>query len=576
MELRLTKLKSDFNNIITVRNNVKNVFDILQVRIDKLRQIYSEFINSNKNDMFVFGLDSFHFQSKLIDIEYDDMKRLFLAINNRMYCEYFKLHKIIVEYISKNINDKRSIDLVKINNYPVYKDLEPFKEYKFEIVLDIHENILNLLGVIISILNNKENELSIHKTKQNIGLNIDNFITTFNFNLSVMREKITMFIAYIEFFHKMHSKYIKRFSNKIQLMYTHINNDIKFDDSIEISKNKKRELIDEFISNHVDKELLKDLKTSIGSETNSEVSSGSKSSLNTPTIVNSDIDYIKLEDIKMSPLNMDNININSISSSPIYREKRDIKKIFKTNVHKVTNMLKLCKSKPEDIIDAKISNSDLQKIFSGINKSCDSIINDDDNNLTIKNIDDIPYLPIDFENYNEDFELINDKNDKYTIDKLSKTDDNVIINLPNNNNNNNNNTGDIIKNTNLESKSVNIQIDEIYPKDNKIIDNVSREIEKQIYANNKLLVDIIEEKVDIIEEKVDIIEEKVDIIEEKEDIIEEKEDIIEEKVDIIEEQEDIIEEKEDIIEEKEDVIDETVKLNDGHKKKKRTYNKKKK
>ena len=79
------------NNIIEIRTNVKNVFDILQVRIDKLRQLYSEFIKNNKNDMLVFGLDSFHFQSKLIDIEYDDMKRLFSAINNRMYCEYFKL-----------------------------------------------------------------------------------------------------------------------------------------------------------------------------------------------------------------------------------------------------------------------------------------------------------------------------------------------------------------------------------------------------------------------------------------------------------------------------------------------------
>ena len=44
MEIRLVKLKGDFNNIITTRNNVKSVFDILQVRIDKLRQIYSEFI----------------------------------------------------------------------------------------------------------------------------------------------------------------------------------------------------------------------------------------------------------------------------------------------------------------------------------------------------------------------------------------------------------------------------------------------------------------------------------------------------------------------------------------------------
>jgi len=146
METRLVKLKGEFNNIITIRNTVKNVFDILQVRINKLKLFYSEFIKNSKNDMFVFGLDSFRFQSKLIDIEYDDMKRLFLAINNRMYCEYFKLNKIIVDYIIKNITDKKIIDLIKVNNFPVYKDLEPYKEYKFEYILEIHENILNLLG----------------------------------------------------------------------------------------------------------------------------------------------------------------------------------------------------------------------------------------------------------------------------------------------------------------------------------------------------------------------------------------------------------------------------------------------
>ena len=96
MEITLVKLKGEFNGIINIRNNVKNVFDILQIRIDSLREIYSEFIKTNKNETFVFGLDTFHFQSKLIDIEYNDMRRLFLAINNRMYCQYFKLHKIIV------------------------------------------------------------------------------------------------------------------------------------------------------------------------------------------------------------------------------------------------------------------------------------------------------------------------------------------------------------------------------------------------------------------------------------------------------------------------------------------------
>ena len=67
---------------------------------------------------------------------------------------YFKLHKIIVEYILTNIDDKKITDIVKVNNYPVYKDLEPYKEYKFETILDIHENILNLLNILMGSLSN--------------------------------------------------------------------------------------------------------------------------------------------------------------------------------------------------------------------------------------------------------------------------------------------------------------------------------------------------------------------------------------------------------------------------------------
>ena len=376
MEERILKIKNDFNNIITVRNNVKNVFDILQVRIDRLRQIYSEFIQTNKNEMFVFGLDSFHFQSKLIDIEYEDMKRLFLAINNRMYCEYFKLHKIIVDYISKNITDKKSADLIKINNYPVYKDLEPYKEYKFEIILDVHENILNLLSILISIVNNKENELMIHKTKQSIGLNIDNFITSFSFNINIMREKILMYTTYIEFFHKMHSKYLKRFSNKIQLMYTHITNDIKFDDSIEISKNKKKELIDEITSNNIDKDLLKELRTSIGSETNSETSLdiSNNSIVNTPN--ESPINRKKNIKNDIMPF-FDNLISTNMNSSLLgnKKEKKDMREIFKKNVHKVTNMLQLCKQKNNEITGNKFNDNEIRDIFNGIDQSCDSIIN---------------------------------------------------------------------------------------------------------------------------------------------------------------------------------------------------------
>ena len=239
MEVRITNLQHEFNVISLIRNKIMNIFELLKNKMDKLKILHSDFIKNSKSQLFVFGLDSFHFQSKLIDLEYDDMNRMFLAINNRMYCEYFKLYKIIVSYISENISDKKVMEIIKGNNFPIYKDLEPFKDYKFDTILEIHENILNLLNSIISIINNRENELSLHKTKQLIGLNIDNFVNSFNFEIVVMKEKINLFLSYIEFFHNLHEKYLTRFTNKIHLMLTHINSDIHFDDNIENNSSSK-------------------------------------------------------------------------------------------------------------------------------------------------------------------------------------------------------------------------------------------------------------------------------------------------------------------------------------------------
>ena len=371
METRLVKLKGEFNNIITIRNTVKNVFDILQVRINKLKLFYSEFIKNSKNDMFVFGLDSFRFQSKLIDIEYDDMKRLFLAINNRMYCEYFKLHKIIVEYILTNIDDKKITDIVKVNNYPVYKDLEPYKEYKFETILDIHENILNLLNILMGSLSNKENELSIHKTKQRIGLNIDNFITTFSFNIIVLREKIIMFITYIEFFHKMHTKYLTRFSNKIQLMHTHINNDIKFDENM---NKKDGEISEEMFDNNI----YENQNFGMNSDFNTLSDKESSITLETPLMQIQDYDEINSSSRPSTPGSTSTTTTNNSLSNAFVNiigrnradtsdTKRNITEIIKDNVAKVSNIFQICKPKNNKIVEPKLSSEELDKMFINVN-----------------------------------------------------------------------------------------------------------------------------------------------------------------------------------------------------------------
>jgi hypothetical protein len=308
----------------------------------------------------------------LIDIEYDDTKRLFMAIGNRMYCEYFKLNKIIIEYILNNIKDKKITEIIKINNYPVYKDLEPFKEYKFETLMDIHENILKMLSILVSELNNKENELTIHKTKQHIGLNIDNFVTTFNFNNNVMKERITMFITYIEFFHKLHTKYLKRFSNKIQLIYTDINNDIKFDESLEInsssssSGSSKVKIINQY--NIVDSENESNKSNKINKILSMEKDSG----------VLSDSSSISSKSDENIP-NIPNIQTSSNND----------------------NLDKLDENDGIDL-DKSVSDEEMNELFLNIESSCESIIN--------KNKD------------SHEVEVINTPLTKENIDKIESND----------------------------------------------------------------------------------------------------------------------------------------------------------
>jgi len=228
--------------------------------------------------------------------------------------------------------------------------LEPYKEYKFETIQDIHENILNFISILNSMLSNKENELLIHKSKQSIGLNIDNFITTFNYNINVIREKINMFVSYIEFFHKMHSKYLKRFSNKIQLMHTHIDSDIRFDENLELSKDKKKELIASLNVENVNNMLLNDLKKSMNSDTSSDTDNDTK-----------------IEDKN---------EVESKSSTPTVKSNSsfvNFKEIIKSNVNKMSNILHIRNT--TDTINPNMSYNEMSTLFSNIESSCDAIIN---------------------------------------------------------------------------------------------------------------------------------------------------------------------------------------------------------
>jgi hypothetical protein len=257
MEERISDLKKSFSKLIELRTEVHTNFVGLNNIVTKLNTIYADFITKSQDKVLIFGLDSLRFQSKLIGIEYEDMKRLFYAINNRMYCEYYKLYKIIMDYIVENVNDGKIIEIVKSDAYvfPVYKDLEPFKQYDFETIQQVHEAILLFLNTLCTHIISKDQELKTHEMTNKSGLNIDNFVMSFNYNLVVIKEKVNLFINYVVFFHTSHLKLLTRFVMKVNLMMKQVKSDINLDG---MSKTKRKKLLDKVLTSEDGTQILID------------------------------------------------------------------------------------------------------------------------------------------------------------------------------------------------------------------------------------------------------------------------------------------------------------------------------
>jgi hypothetical protein len=114
-------------------------------KLQHLKTIYNELLKTNPKKIFLFCLDSFYFQYKTFAIEMDNIDRFRTLMNNRMYCDYYKLYNIVLTNIKENNTDVDISD-IETKTFPVYKDLEPFQEYKVEDIKEIHGSILQLIN----------------------------------------------------------------------------------------------------------------------------------------------------------------------------------------------------------------------------------------------------------------------------------------------------------------------------------------------------------------------------------------------------------------------------------------------
>ena len=230
----IEKLKTSFDNIITLKREISKVKKVVTEKLNELKVVYNDLIKSNGKKIFLFCLDSFYFQYKTFAMEMEHIDRFRALMNNRMYCDYYKLYGIILAYIKENREDL-DVDELELKTYPTYKDLEPFQEYKIDDIRDIHSNILLLINKLYLKSSVRSDDIEHYNEHHKVGFSISNFLNTLDYENRLLREQTTLYVNYISFFHISQKKQLNRLYTRMQDFYKEVDNNININRTFSIN-----------------------------------------------------------------------------------------------------------------------------------------------------------------------------------------------------------------------------------------------------------------------------------------------------------------------------------------------------
>jgi hypothetical protein len=238
------KLKNSFKNIISIKKEIGLIKNNVTSKLDQLKQLHGELIKDNNKHIFLFCLDSFYYQYKIFAMEFEHVKKVRAILNNRMYCDYYKLHNIIIKFCKEHIPE----ETLNVQTFPVYKDLEPYQEYRIEDISLLHESILNLINTLYNETQIKTDTILHYNDNHKVGFSISNFLNTLTHENRILQEQITLYINYISFFHISQKKQLKKLHIRIQDFYKEVDENINMNYTFsidDISNDDSFDLINE-------------------------------------------------------------------------------------------------------------------------------------------------------------------------------------------------------------------------------------------------------------------------------------------------------------------------------------------
>jgi hypothetical protein len=317
-------MEESFKNIKKLRAHIKDMFLNLTAKNDVVSSYYIQYVEKNKKNK-MFGLDSFHFQSKLIELEYKHLHDEYLFMDNRIYCDYYKLYGMVATFCKQNFKTD-----YKFVMYPVYKDLDPYRAYDFETINNIHYNIIDLIQFIQTSIKNGEDEINRDKNRLKTGLNLENYIHNLEYKNNILISNVQLYENYLNSYHIYHMNFLKKLSDKISLFWKQLSNGMQVND--ETLSQEFREIKDNETELKTADEILNILNDNLNNNLVTETLTETleKKDINQMDEVIKQTNNETVKETEKEPENETKKEIDEILDEPVLIENKDTEEIIET------------------------------------------------------------------------------------------------------------------------------------------------------------------------------------------------------------------------------------------------------
>jgi hypothetical protein len=139
----------------------------------------------------------------------EQFHRMCALIHNRIYGDYYKLFNIILMQCKENNIQVPGL-VCESDQFPIYKDLDPFLEYKIEDVIKIHADILTIINEIYMLYISNQKNIHKHNDRIHAGFSITSFINTLSYENVLIKEQIGLYSNYMAFYHNSQKTYLTK------------------------------------------------------------------------------------------------------------------------------------------------------------------------------------------------------------------------------------------------------------------------------------------------------------------------------------------------------------------------------